>query len=65
MIALRWRQPGPPVILRWRGPDARQQAEAVVLPPAPVAAIIGPPGVAGPPGPQGPAAEIIDGGTFN
>jgi hypothetical protein len=40
-------------------------AGAVVSPPAPVAALIGPPGVAGPPGPEGPVLEIIDGGTFN
>jgi hypothetical protein len=69
MIALRWRQPEPPIALRWRGPDGAMVAGAVVSRPLPVAALIGPPGVAGPPGPEGPpfdlAAEIIDGGTFN
>ncbi|MGL5838239.1 MAG: hypothetical protein ACRCY3_07025 [Sphingorhabdus sp.] len=64
MIALRWRQPEPAIVVRWRGPDEAVAAEAIVSPPAPmpVAALIGPPGVAGPPG---PVAEIIDGGTFN
>jgi hypothetical protein len=65
MIALRWRQPGPAIITRWRGPDGAMAASAVVAPPLPVAALIGPPGVAGPTGPEGPLAEIIDGGTFN
>jgi hypothetical protein len=62
MIALRWRRPEPPIIVRWRGPDDAIAAGAVVTPPLPVAALIGPPGVAGP---QGPVPEIIDGGTFN
>jgi hypothetical protein len=65
MIALRWRQPEPVITLRWRGPDGAMVAGAVVSPPAPVAALIGPPGVAGPQGPEGPVLEIIDGGTFN
>jgi hypothetical protein len=65
MIALRWRQPDPAIITRWRGPDGAMAAGAVVAPPSPVAALIGPPGVAGPTGPEGPLAEIIDGGTFN
>jgi hypothetical protein len=69
MIALRWRQSEPPIVLRWRGLDGAVAVGAVVSPPLPVAALIGPPGVAGPPGPEGPpfdlAAEIIDGGTFN
>ncbi len=64
MIALRFRQQGPALRPRWRGPDGAMVAGAVVSPPAPVAALIGPPGIAGPPGPQGPVAEIIDGGTF-
>ena len=65
MIALRWRQPDPAIVVRWRGPDEAMAAGAVVTPPLPVAALIGPPGMAGPQGPQGPLAEIIDGGTFN
>jgi hypothetical protein len=69
MMALRWRQPEPVITLRWRGPDGAVAAAAVVSPPLPVAALIGPPGVAGPQGHEGPpfdlAAEIIDGGTFN
>ena len=64
MIALRWRQPEPAIVVRWRGPDGAMAAGAVVSPPLPVAALIGPPGVTGPQGPQGPLAEIIDGGTF-
>ena len=65
MIALRWRQPEPAIVVRWRGPDGAMAAGAVAAPPLPVAALIGPPGVAGAEGPQGPVAEIIDGGTFN
>ena len=65
MIALRWRQLEGPIVLRWRGPDGAVAAGAVVSPPLPVAALIGPPGMAGPQGPEGPLAEIIDGGTFN
>ena len=65
MIALRWRQPEPAIVVRWRGPDGVIAAGTVVTPPLPVAALIGPPGMAGPQGPQGPLAEIIDGGTFN
>ena len=65
MIVLRWRQPGPAIVLRWRGPDGAMATAAVVSPPLPVAALIGPPGVTGPQGPQGSLAEIIDGGTFN
>lgn len=65
MIALRWRQPELQITVRWRGPDSAMAAAAVVSPPLPVAALIGPPGVAGPVGPEGPIAEIIDGGTFN
>ena len=64
MIALRWRQPEPAIVVRWRGPDGAMAAGAVVSPSLPVAALIGPPGVTGPQGPQGPLAEIIDGGTF-
>ena len=65
MIALRWRQPEAAIVVRWRGPDGAMAAGAVVTPPLPVAAVIGPPGEAGPVGPQGPLAEIIDGGTFS
>jgi hypothetical protein len=73
MIVLRFRQPDPAIIARWRGPDGQMAAGAVVSPPlAPVATLIGPPGVAGPIGPQGPEgppfdinAALIDGGTFN
>jgi hypothetical protein len=72
MMALRWRQPDPVIVVRWRGPDGMAAAGAVVTPPLPVAAIIGPPGETGPQGPQGPdgppfdiQAALIDGGTFN
>jgi hypothetical protein len=66
MIALRFRQSDPAIITRWRGPDRQMAAGAIASPlPAPVATIIGPPGVAGPAGPEGPVAEVIDGGTFN
>jgi hypothetical protein len=65
MIALRWRLPDLVLQTLWRGPDGAIAAQAVVIPFAPVATLIGPPGVAGPPGPEGPVAEVIDGGTFS
>jgi hypothetical protein len=43
-IVLRWRQPDPPVVTRWAGPDATVTALAASDPPQPIAAVIGPPG---------------------
>lgn len=75
-LVLQWRRPPPAVVTRWRGlgrgPDSTILSAAPFDPPAPLAAIIGPPGSAGPSGPQGPDgppfdinAAVIDGGTFN
>lgn len=47
---LAWRRAPPPVVTRWRGPDARMVQRAADAEPASVAAIIGPPGPAGPVG---------------
>jgi hypothetical protein len=65
MMLLAWRQAGPDIITRWRGPDDSIAAIVAANPPSPVPTLIGPPGPAGPEGPQGPVAEVIDGGTFN
>jgi Collagen triple helix repeat (20 copies) len=56
-MILRWRQPDPPIVTQWRGPDGRLAMSALAVPPLPLAAIIGPPGPTGPPGtgPAGPA----------
>jgi hypothetical protein len=61
-MLLVWRQPAPPVILRWRGPQSGIASVAAAMAPIAVPTLIGPPGI---PGPQGPIAEIIDCGTFN
>jgi hypothetical protein len=61
-MLLAWRQPGPPLTLRWRGPDGGIAPMAAASSPVAIPTIIGPPGAAGPPG---PVADIIDGGTFN
>lgn len=55
MIALRWRQPEPSIVTRWRGPDGSLAPSALAVPPLPVATLIGPPGLPGAAGPQGPA----------
>ena len=65
MMLLQWRQTGPVLALRWRGPDGGIATTVAANPPSPVPTVVGPPGVAGPAGPEGPVAEIIDGGTFN
>lgn len=54
MITLQWRQPPPPLALRWRGPDDRLAASALAMPLPSAAALIGPPGPAGAIGPIGP-----------
>lgn len=64
-MLLLWRQPDPPLTLRWRGPDERIAPVAAASSPFAIPTLIGPPGVQGPEGPEGPIAEIIDGGTFN
>lgn len=68
MIALQWRQPDPPLRLRWRGADGRLAPSALAVPVPPVPTLIGPPGIAGPPGPEGPpfdlSSAVIDGGIF-
>jgi len=52
-LGLRWRVPEPAIATRWRGPAGI--AEALARDPAaPLAAIVGPPGLQGPPGPPGP-----------
>jgi hypothetical protein len=53
MIALLWRQPDPPIVTRWRGPDGSLARSALAVPQMPIATLIGPPGPAGPTGPQG------------
>lgn len=62
---LQWRQPTPPIVLRWRGPDNIVAPAAMVPGPPSIPTLIGPPGAQGPAGPAGPIADIIDGGTFN
>lgn len=46
-LTLRWRKPAPPLLLRWRGPDARVSAAAQASPLSPIAAVIGPKGEPG------------------
>ena len=60
-LVLRWRQPDPPVVTRWAGPDATVDALAARDPPQPIAAVVGPPGPAGPAGPMGGIASRIAG----
>jgi hypothetical protein len=64
-LLLQWRQPDPPLVLRWRGPEGGIAPAAAASSPLSVPTLIGPPGLPGPVGPQGPVAEIIDGGTFS
>jgi hypothetical protein len=42
---LAWRQPDPPVITQWRGPDARVAVSALSANAPQLAALIGPPGL--------------------
>ena len=51
-LILRWRRVPPPVAVRWAGPDVSLTAAPDAVPPTPIAAIVGPPGVPGglPPG---------------
>jgi hypothetical protein len=65
MMLLQWRQPDPPISLRWRGPDGGIAPVAAASSPSAIPTLIGPPGIQGPAGPEGPVADIIDGGTFN
>lgn len=62
-LVLRWRKGPPPVAVRWRGPDAAMTITMADAGPAPVAAVIGPPGPAGPVGGlvTCPAGEAIGG----
>lgn len=62
---LQWRQPAPPLALRWRGPDNVSLPATSVSSPVSIPTLIGPPGAPGAAGPPGPIADIIDGGTFN
>ncbi len=62
-LVLGWRQPDPPVLTQWRGPDSNLALSALAVPPRPLAAIVGPPGPAGPS--FNLDAANIDGGTFN
>ena len=50
ITVLRWRQPTPAILLRWRGPDQKMAAAAAFPPLMPLTAIIGPPGERGPAG---------------
>jgi hypothetical protein len=59
-LVLQWRQPRPPVILRWRGFDDHILAARTVLPEGAVSI----PTIIGPPGPAGQMPETIDCGTF-
>lgn len=58
-LLLQWRQPAPPLVVRWRGPDERTIA-AVAATDNPTAI----PTVIGPPGPPGQMPDILDCGTF-
>lgn len=58
MIALTWRQPDPPIITRWRGPDGSLAPSALAVPLRPIATLIGPPGTTGNSGPTGPTGAI-------
>lgn len=58
-LLLQWRQPAPPLVVRWRGPDERTMA---ALAAADVPAAI--PTVIGPPGPPGHMPDTLDCGTF-
>ncbi len=74
-LLLRWRMPGAPVTLQWRGTDRILAQQIAANPAAPIATIIGPAGSSGPAGPAGalgppgPSFDldnaVIDGGTFN
>jgi lysophospholipase L1-like esterase len=57
-LVLQWRYPDPPVVTRWRGVDAAMLAAVAREPEAPIAAVIGPPGVAGAVGPAGAAGPV-------
>ncbi|MBB3943569.1 hypothetical protein GGR91_001827 [Sphingorhabdus rigui] len=61
-MLLQWRQPPPPILACWRGPDGMLAPTISASSIGSVPTIIGPPGVQGP---AGPAADIIDGGTFH
>lgn len=61
-MLLQWRQPPPPLLARWRGPDGMLAPTVAASSIGTIPTIIGPPG---PTGPTGPVADIIDGGTFN
>ncbi len=52
-VVLGWRHPPPAIVTRWRGPDGTLAPSALAVPVRPLAAVIGPPGVAGPAGPAG------------
>ena len=45
MMTLEWRQPDPPIITQWRGPDARIATSALSAGAPQLAALIGPPGL--------------------
>lgn len=62
MIALRWRQPVPAIVVRWRGPGGTAVRSMPLASPMPLAAIIGPAGVMGPEGPAGPPGARGDPG---
>lgn len=47
----------PPLVLRWRGPDAGTLALVTAQAPTPLVAIVGPPG---PPGPAGPPTAPLE-----
>lgn len=61
VFVLRWRQPDPPVVTRWAGPDGSVVAVASESPLA-IAAVVGPPGPPGPVGPAGPPGSPGTGG---
>ena len=69
-MIVRWRQPDPAIVVRWRGPDGSLAVSALGVPPRPLAALIGPPGLpgaagpvgaTGPQGPQGASGAAITG----
>ena len=58
-LVLRWIQPPPPIVTRWRGPSGYPSAQQYQYPTA-LAAIVGPPGPQGPPGASAQVEAVAD-----
>ncbi len=59
ITVLRWRQPAPPALLRWRGPEQKMVAATAFPPLMPLTAIVGPPGAPGPAGGGGGGSSLL------